>query len=104
MTRSITAFVLSLGIFAGPAIAQDAEPATDPRGDPEAVQIAVDSGICGDREVASARFLEDGSVGVQCEEDVVAFVPLAGAPGLVAAAGAVLLGAAAGGGSTPDTQ
>ncbi len=74
------------------------------------MQIAIDSGVCGDAFVASVRFERDNNrIMVTCEEDAEGFVPLVGglAPGLVgaaaAAAGAALLSATGGGGAPADT-
>ncbi|MFO8126631.1 hypothetical protein [Yoonia sp.] len=74
------------------------------------MQIAIDSGVCGEAFVASARFEADENViMVTCEEDAEGFIPLVGglAPGLAgaaaAAAGAAILSATSGGGAPADT-
>lgn len=74
------------------------------------MQAAIDSGVCGDREVRSAVYNEQiNQIEVTCEEDVVGLLPLAGGLGPAAAGigalAAALLGAAGAGGNGPsDTQ
>lgn len=77
----------------------------------EAMEIALRNSPCGDREIVSARFIDDTTIGVRCEGDDGAIVAGAtGATNFVPVAGgifALVLGAAAignGGSSTSDTQ
>jgi len=72
----------------------------------EAFRLATASGICGEPGVREANFNAGGVVEAICNEDVVAFVPLAGAlaPALGAGLGLLALAAAGGGDATPDTQ
>lgn len=81
----------------------------------EAMQIALQNNPCGDREIVSARFIDENTVGVRCDDDDGAAVIGATATGAVVATNfvpvaaglfAVVLGAAAAGtsSSTSDTQ
>ncbi|NCO87845.1 MAG: hypothetical protein GW886_14565 [Rhodobacterales bacterium] len=99
MKRLMSIAILGMAMTGAPVMAQDTS-------DEEAMRVAVASGVCGDLEVLSARFLENGTVSVDCE-DATGFVPLLGGlgPVLAGAAGVGALAAAAGGGgSTPQTQ
>lgn len=78
--------------------------------EPELIQLATDRGVCGDRTVASARYVNDtdNRVVVTCGDEPTGLVPVAGL-GLAGAGAAAALGLAAvaaggGGGATPDTQ
>jgi hypothetical protein len=87
---------LLLGLGVAPAFAQEVDPL---------IQAAIDSGICGEAPVATAVLnAETNQIDVTCEEDVVGFVPLAGAVPALAGAAAALLAALGGGGGPSDTQ
>ena len=70
-------------------------------------EVAVLLGVCGDRDVVDARWVEEDLIGYRCADEVTAFVPLIGglAPLLGAAAAAAAVAAAGdAGSSTSDTQ
>jgi Na+/glutamate symporter len=93
MNNALFAVFLTI-VVASPALGQDY------------MQMATDSGICGDAPVAAATFVaETNSISVTCQEDVTGFLPLIGGLGPAALAGIAVVLAAAGGGSGPsDTQ
>lgn len=69
------------------------------------MQLAIDSGVCGDAVVASVvHDAAANTLRVTCEEDVQGFVPVLGGFALPVAAGiASVLAATAGGGGPADT-
>ncbi len=95
--------------FVMPAVAQSSNE--------EAMRIARESRLCGDREILRAEFRRHGNVGVLCEGaasptppagmgEATNFVPLIGGLGpiLGLGGGALVVGAMGGGSSTSDTQ
>lgn len=93
---------MKLALFSVLALAAGAGIASAQAGDP--VQIAIDSGVCGDGGVISAVFNTDGSISATCDVSPTAFViPPAGlAAGGVLVVG--LLGALGGGDGTGSTS
>lgn len=92
-----------MALVAAPTLAQQSDLST---ASPDVIfQIAVDSGICEDRDVRTAEYnLNTDVIEVTCEEEAVALVPLVGGlggGGIAAIAGGLAL--ALGLGSTSGT-
>ena len=68
------------------------------------LQVAIESGVCGDLGVLSASFTDTNTITAICNEDAEAFLPLVGGLAPVAAAlGGIIIVAAAGGGDGPSS-
>ncbi|MCC7321404.1 MAG: hypothetical protein IT542_10570 [Rubellimicrobium sp.] len=93
--------IVTFALVAGPVLADDTV-SSGGLAAPDVMQTAIDSGVCGERQVLSAVLnTATNQIEVTCEEDVAGFVPLIGGIGPALAAGAALLVVA---GASSDTQ
>jgi hypothetical protein len=97
-------FACMIVVVAGLGSSVTSQQATTGVPDPY-LQIAIESGVCGDAAVVSVFYnAADNTLSATCEEDVQGFVPLLGGLVIPVAAGiASVLAATAGGGGPADT-
>lgn len=103
MKSKIISLAFVAGVFGGSVAAVTPE---------EALQLAINSGVCGELPVAAAILTAMDTIEVTCgvgvdtqfPGDVEALFPIAAGPAAAVAGGLLLVLAAGGGGSTSDTQ